>query len=31
LLCYSDSRDREIFHFLPALRNTGEEHELSFV
>jgi uncharacterized protein YqeY len=31
LLCYSDSRDREIFHFWPVVRNIGEEHELSFV
>jgi uncharacterized protein len=31
LLCYSDSREREIFHFPPAVRNIGEEHEFSFV
>jgi uncharacterized protein len=31
LLCYSDSRDGEIFHFLPGVRNNGEEHEFSFV
>ena len=30
-LCYSDSREREIFHFQPAVPNAGEEHELSFV
>ena len=31
LLCYSDSREREIFHFLLAVRSIGEEHEFSLV
>jgi uncharacterized protein YqeY len=31
LLCYSDSREREIFHFLLAVRSIGEEHEYSLV
>jgi uncharacterized protein YqeY len=31
LLCYSDSREREIFHFLLAVRSIGEKHEYSLV